>query len=149
MKKRRRFTLQEKLMYLWVVWWKVDKGISLREASKLIHISHKQILDWKKQSEKMKARVTSMPNHGVVVFNHFSLCIVEFWGLPRLIPLLQYVNRLGFEICSVKRTRKLGYVNLNWPRCSARVTESLALTDGSFCRKQNTLYFRLCKNVSL
>ena len=44
------------------------------------------------------------------------------------------------------RTRKLGYVNLNWPRCSARVTESLALTDRSFCQKQNTLYFRLCKN---
>ena len=37
------------------------------------------------------------------------------------------------------RTRKLGYGNLNWPRCSARVTESLALTDGSFCQKQNTL----------
>ena len=46
----------------------------------------------------------------------------------------------------MNRTRKLGYVNLNWPRCSARVTESLALTDGSFCQKQNTLYFRLCKN---
>ena len=76
--------------------------------------------------------------------------LVEFGGLPPLIPLLQYVNRLGFEICSVNRmnnrTRKLGYVNLNWPRCSARVTESLALTDGSFCQKQNTLYFRLCKN---
>ena len=42
------------------------------------------------------------------------------------------------------RTRKLGYINLNWLRCSARVTESLALTDGSFCQKQNTLYFRLC-----
>ena len=27
--------------------------------------------------------------------------IVEFLGLPPLIPLLQYVNRLGFEICSV------------------------------------------------
>ena len=36
-----------------------------------------------------------------------NLCVVEFWGLPPLIPLLQYVNRLGFEICSVKRTRKL------------------------------------------
>ena len=79
--------------------------------------------------------------------------LVEFWGLPPLIPLLQYVNTLGFEICSVNRmnnrTRKLGYVNLNWPRCSAWVTESLALTDGSFCQKQNTLYFRLCKIVSL
>ena len=73
--------------------------------------------------------------------------LVEFLGLQPLIPLLQYVNRLGFEICSVNRTRKLGYVNLNWPRCSARVTESLVLTDGSFCRKQNTLYFRLCKTI--
>ena len=71
---------------------------------------------------------------------------VEFLGLQPLIPLLQYGNRLGFEICSVNRTRKLGYVNLNWPRCSARVTESLVLTDGSFCQKQNTLYFRLCKS---
>ena len=26
---------------------------------------------------------------------------VEFWGLPPLIPLLQCVNRLGIEICSV------------------------------------------------
>ena len=55
-KKQRRFTLQEKLMYLWVVRRKVDKGISLREASKSINISHKQILDWKKQSEKMKGK---------------------------------------------------------------------------------------------
>ena len=32
-KKRRQFTLQEKLMYLWVIHQKVDKGLSLREAS--------------------------------------------------------------------------------------------------------------------
>ena len=56
MKKRRRFTLQEKLLYLQVVEWKVDKGISLWEASKSINISHKQILNWKKQSEKMKGK---------------------------------------------------------------------------------------------
>ena len=55
-KKRRRFTLQEKLMYLQVVWRKVDKGISLRVALKSINISHKQILDWKKQSKKMKGK---------------------------------------------------------------------------------------------
>ena len=55
-KKRRRFTLQEKLMYLRVVWQKVDKGISLWEAWKSINISHRQILDWKKQSEKMKGK---------------------------------------------------------------------------------------------
>ena len=43
-------------MYLWVVRRKVNKGISLQEASKSINISHKQILDWKKQSEKMKGK---------------------------------------------------------------------------------------------
>ena len=53
-KKRRWFTLQEKLMYLWVIHWKVDKGFSLREASKSINISYKQILDWKKQAMTMK-----------------------------------------------------------------------------------------------
>ena len=31
----------------------------------------------------------------------FPTLFVEFWGLPPLIPLLQCVNRLGFEICSV------------------------------------------------
>ena len=27
--------------------------------------------------------------------------VVGFWGLPPLLHLLQCVNRLGFEICSV------------------------------------------------
>ena len=53
-KKRRQFTLQEKLMYLQVICRKVDKGLSLQEASKSINISHRQILDWKKQAGKMK-----------------------------------------------------------------------------------------------
>ena len=44
-KKRRQFTLQEKLMYLWVIHRKVDKGFSLQEASKSINISNKQILN--------------------------------------------------------------------------------------------------------
>ena len=43
-------------MYLRVIWWKVDKGLSLQEASKLINISHKQILDWKMQAGKMKSK---------------------------------------------------------------------------------------------
>ena len=55
-KKRRRFTLQEKLMYLQVNRRKVDNGLSLQEASKLINICHKQILDWKKQAGKMKSK---------------------------------------------------------------------------------------------
>ena len=33
---------------------KVDKGLSLQEASKSINISHKQILNWKKQAGTMK-----------------------------------------------------------------------------------------------
>ena len=37
-KKRRQFTLQEKLMYLWVIHQKVDKSFSLWEALKLINI---------------------------------------------------------------------------------------------------------------
>ena len=56
MKKRRRFTLQERLMYLWVIRRKVDIGLSLREASKSINISHNQILNWKKQVQKMKSK---------------------------------------------------------------------------------------------
>ena len=56
MKKRRWFTLQEKLMYLQVIQWKVDKGLSLWEASKSINIFHKQILTWKKQAGKMKSK---------------------------------------------------------------------------------------------
>ena len=43
-------------MYLQVVQRKVDKGLSLREASKLINISHKQIFNWKKQAQKMKSK---------------------------------------------------------------------------------------------
>ena len=41
-------------MYLQVICRKVDKGLSLQEASKSINISHKQILDCKKQAGKMK-----------------------------------------------------------------------------------------------
>ena len=41
-------------MYLWVIGQKVDKGFSLQEASKSINISHKQILEWKKQAVTMK-----------------------------------------------------------------------------------------------
>ena len=66
-KKRRQFTLQEKLMYLQVIHWKVDKGLSLQEASKSINNSHKQILDWKKQAGTIKTRITNKPNHWVMV----------------------------------------------------------------------------------
>ena len=65
---------------------------------------------------------------------HLFEGFVEFWGLPFV--LWTVVNQ---------NNKEAGYGNLNWPRCSARVTESLALTDGGFCQKQNTLYFRLCK----
>ena len=46
----------------------------------------------------------------------------------------------------VNQNKEAGYGNLNWPRCSAQVTESLALTDGGFCQKQTLSIFRLCNN---
>ena len=68
--------------------------------------------------------------------------LVEFCGLP---PFILFFNTstgwFGRFVLSTEcyRTRKLDYNNLNWPRCSAQVTESLVLTDGGFCQKQ-TLY---------
>ena len=77
---------------------------------------------------------------------------VEFWGLP---PLILFFNMsigwFGRFVLSTEcyRTRKLGYKNLNWPRCSARVTESLAITDGGFCQKQTLYISDYVKFVSL
>ena len=77
---------------------------------------------------------------------------VEFWGL---LPLILFFNMsIGwfgrFALpTECYRTRKLGYKNLNWPRCSARVTESLVLTDGGFCRKQTLYILDNVKIVSL
>ena len=48
-----------------------------------------------------------------------------------------------------EQNKEAGYGNLNWPKCSARVTESLALTDEGFCQKQNTFYLDYVKFVSL
>ena len=51
--------------------------------------------------------------------------LVEFWGLP---PLILFFNMsigwFGRFALSTEcyRTRKFGYKDLNWPRCSARVT---------------------------
>ena len=66
-KKRRQFMLQEKLMHLRVIHQKVDKGLSLQEASNSINTSHKQILDWKKQAGTMKNKNNQQANHWVMV----------------------------------------------------------------------------------
>ena len=70
-----------------------------------------------------------------VVWFEISGC--RILGLTTFNSFSSMCQLVGFEVCSVNRTKKLGYINLNWPRCSAWVTESLALTDGSFSRKQN------------
>ena len=65
--------------------------------------------------------------------------LVEFWGLPPLILLFNTsTGWFGRFVLSTEcyRTRKLGYNDLNWTRCSAQVTESMALTDGAFCQKE-------------
>ena len=73
--KRRWFTLQEKLVYLWVIRQKVDKGFSLWEASKSINISHKQILNWKKQAVTMKNKNNQQAKSlGDGVTSFLSLC---------------------------------------------------------------------------
>ena len=80
-----------------------------------------------------------VPKQTLVVL---GVLVVEFWGLPPLILFFNVsIGWFGRFVLSTEcyRTRKLGYKNLNWPRCSAWVTESLALTDGGFCQKQ-TLY---------
>ena len=92
-KKRRRFTLQEKLIYLWVVWQKVDKGISLWEASKLINISQKQILDWKKQVENMKGKSNQHAKSlGDGVQSFLSLYT------DRLLPLIFEMRETGMAV---------------------------------------------------
>ena len=81
-----------------------------------------------------------------------SWLFVEFWGLP---PLILFFNTspgwFGRFVLSTEcyRTRKLDYNDLNWPRCSARVTESSALTDGGFCQKQTLYILDYVKFVSL
>ena len=78
--------------------------------------------------------------------------LVEFWGLP---PLILFFNMsigwFGRFALSTEcyGTRKFGYKNLNMPRCSAGVTERLALTDGGFCRKQTLDISDNVKIVSL
>ena len=80
------------------------------------------------------------------------IAFVEFWGL---LPLILVFNAstgwFGRFILSTEcyRTRKFGYKNLNWPRCAAQVTESLALTDGGFCQKQTLYILDYVKFVSL
>ena len=91
--------------------------------------------------------------HHQGIENHVDLLsFVEFWGLP---PLILFFNMsigwFGRFALSTEcyRTRKLGYKNLNWPRCSAWVSESLALTDGGFCRKQTLYILDYVKFMSL
>ena len=77
---------------------------------------------------------------------------VEFLGL---LPLILFFNTstgwFGRFVLSTEcyRTRKLGYNNINWPSCSAWVTESLVLTDGGFCQKQTLYISDYVKFVSL
>ena len=69
-------------MYLWVVQRKVNKGLSLQEASKSINISHKQILDWKKQAEKMKSKnnqhAKSLGDRVTSFLSPYTDCLLSF-----------------------------------------------------------------------
>ena len=71
------------------------------------------------------------------VFSSWAFGVNFFWIIARTV--IEVINMstgwIGRFLLSTEcyRTRKLDYNDLNWPRCSAQVTESLALTDGGFC----------------
>ena len=78
--------------------------------------------------------------------------VVEFWGLSPLILFFNMSTGLFVRfVLSTEcyRARKLDYNDLNWPRCSAQVTGSLALTDGGVCQKQTLYISDYVKIVSL
>ena len=97
--------------------------------------------------------VTGIDNHelpGLDIVTCAALC--RILGLTALNSLLQYVNWLVWEIVlstEWSRTRRLDYNDLNWPRCSAQVTESLALTDGGFCQSKKLYILDYVKFVRL
>ena len=104
-----------------------------------------------KNSQKEANNQTDNQN-SVLCPQRSLLYIVEFRGLP---PSILFFNAsigwFGRFVLSTEcyRTRKLDYKDLNWPRCSARVTESLALTYGGFCQKQTLYIIDYVKLVSL
>ena len=107
MKKRRRFTLQEKHMYLQVVWRKVDEGISLQEALKSINISHKQILYWKKQAEMMKSKSNQhakSSGDGVTLFlSPYTDRLLSFIFKMRETGMAVSVNSIVLKVLQLSR----------------------------------------------
>ena len=78
--------------------------------------------------------------------------VVGFWGLPPLIPLLQCVNRLGFEICSVNSCQSeqgswLWYSKLAKMLCTGH--REFGTHRWRFLSKVNTLYFSVVTIMSL
>ena len=106
-KKRRQFTLQEKLMYFRVIWQKVDKGLSLWEASKSINISHKQILDWKKQVGKMRSKTNQHAKSlgdGVTSFlSPYTDNLLSFIFKMRETGMAVSVNSIVLEVSQLSR----------------------------------------------
>ena len=82
--------------------WKIDKCIEYLMENPIPTLEVFD-LDWIESELKEWKGIQEMVNESQQrederILHH---TFVEFWGLPPLIPLLQCVNRLGFEICSV------------------------------------------------
>ena len=92
-KKHRRFTIQEKLMFLWHVNRKMESGMTQRAACHEINIDHKQICDWRKNQAFSKQQPIRRQDvfilachqccsHTLMVFSLLSLsCVKQAWLL--------------------------------------------------------------------
>ena len=133
-KKRRRFTLQEKLMYLWVVWWKVDKGLSLWEASKSINISHKQILNWKKQAEKKKSKnnqhAKSLGDGVTLLLSPYTDSLLSFIFKMRETGMAVSVNSTVLKASQLSREFRKDYHSKALSRASIHQCSWFCASDG-------------------
>ena len=115
---------------------------------------YKVFKKWDKAILDKHKKVKNPPKgyHRIKVHLVFAVKFCRILGLTTLNSLFNTsTGWFGRFVLSTEwsRTRKLEYNDLNWPRCSAQVTESLALTDGGFCQKQTLDILDYVKFVSL
>ena len=87
--------------------------------------------------------------HSIWGMVHRFVEALEFWGLPPLIPLLQCVNRLGFEICSVNscQSEQGSLVTLSkLAKMLCTGHREFGTNRWKFLSKTKHFIFRLCRN---
>ena len=96
-KKRRRFTIQEKLIFLRRVNRKMENGMTQHAACREINIDHKQICDWRKNQAFSKQQPIRRQDvfilvchqccsHTLIVFSLLSSsCVKQAWLFQTLL----------------------------------------------------------------